>query len=101
MRPDHVHEPVLGAEPIGRPVRQQHRGAPNAKETVGYQHGLSVPGVPILRDVLRADNDRVGAPVGPEEIFRQVNGDDPSAATHSSEVKAQDVPPELVAVDDH
>ena len=44
---------LLGAPPVAAPIGEHQRGAAHAEQAVGYEHGLVVAKVPVLRDVLR------------------------------------------------
>uniref|UniRef100_A0ACD5U053 Uncharacterized protein n=1 Tax=Avena sativa TaxID=4498 RepID=A0ACD5U053_AVESA len=101
VRAHHVPKAVLGAAAVGAAVGEEHRRATDAEQAVGYQHRLAVAEVPVLRDVLRADHHGVGVAVHLQHVPGEVDGDDAGAAAHPAEVKAPDVAPELVPVDDH
>ena len=53
----------LGAPVVGGLVAEQHGGAARAEEAVGNEHAALVAEVPVLRDVLRAHHQAVGARV--------------------------------------
>nr|CAD1823867.1 unnamed protein product [Ananas comosus var. bracteatus] len=82
----------LARAALGGAVGEQHGGPPHAEEAVGDEHGLAVAEVPVERDVLRADDDGVGGAVHLQQVAREVDGDDPRAATHPAQVVAPDVP---------
>jgi len=82
VRAHDVLEAVLGAAAVGAAVREQHRRAADAEQAVGDQHRLAVPEVPVLGDVLRADDHGVGVAVHLQHVAREVDGDDAGAAAH-------------------
>jgi hypothetical protein len=58
LRAHDMHEDVLDVARVSAVVGEQHGDTTDA-EQVGDQHGLEVPKVLVLGDVLRADHDRV------------------------------------------
>ena len=54
---------LLGAPPVAAPVGEHESGAAHAEEAVGYEHGLAVAKVPVLRDVLRRHHQRAAVGV--------------------------------------
>jgi len=101
VSPHHVQELVFGSPPVGAFVGEENGGPTDAEEAIGYQHGLVVPEVPILSDVLGADDDGVSVAVNLEHVFGEIDGDDAGAAAHAAKVEAFDIATELVPVDDH
>jgi len=101
VSPHHMQELVFGSSLIGAFVGEENGGPTNAEEAIRYQHGLVVPEVPILSDVLHADDDGVGVAVDLKHVFGEIDGDDTGAAAHAAKVEAFDIAAELVLVDDH
>ncbi|KAH0468490.1 hypothetical protein IEQ34_003523 [Dendrobium chrysotoxum] len=86
-----MDETVLGTAAVGGAIGEQDGGASDAEKTVGDEHRFSVAKIPVLGDVLGADDDGIGVAVDLEEVAGKVNGDDASAATHAPEVEAEDI----------
>jgi hypothetical protein len=88
-----MHEDVLDVATVSAVVGEQHGGTTDA-EQVGDQHGLEVPKVLVLGDVLRADHDRVRVAVQLQHVTGEVDSNDAGAAAHPaiSYLKCSDLP---------
>ncbi|KAH0450455.1 hypothetical protein IEQ34_021147 [Dendrobium chrysotoxum] len=91
MGANDVDEAVLGTVSVGGPVGEKDGRAAEAEEAVGDEHGLAIPKVPVLGDVLRADDDSVGVAVDLEQVAGEVDGDDSGAAAHATQIEAPNI----------
>jgi len=96
-----MHKPVLGPPPIGRLVRQQQRGTADPEEAIGNEHGFLVPKVPILSNVLSANNHSISIPMNLQKVLGKIDRNNPSTAPHPSQIKAPNVPSQFVLINNH
>nr|GMD85742.1 protein RADIALIS-like 4 [Ipomoea batatas] len=82
------------------PVFPQNRGAADSEQAIRDQHGLLVPKIPVLRDVLGANDDGVRVPVNLKHVLGQIDGDNAGAAPHSPQIEAPDIPSQLATKHD-
>ena len=100
MRPHHVVELVFGPPLLGGFVGEEDGGGANPEEAVGDEHGFFQAVVGVLRDVLGADAEGVGAAVELQHVLGEVESVEAGAGAHPAEVEALDAAPQLVLVDD-
>ncbi|KAB8102976.1 hypothetical protein EE612_035136, partial [Oryza sativa] len=101
VRAHGVHKLILGPPAVGPPVRQQDGGAAHPEQAIRHEHRPVVAKVPIERDVLHADHQRVRVWVHLQQVLGEIDGQQAGTAPHPAEVVADDIPPQLVVVHNH
>ncbi|KAF6987518.1 hypothetical protein CFC21_005153 [Triticum aestivum] len=90
----------LGAPAQRRVVAQQHRRPAAPEQHVAQHHRLVGAGVPVGRDGLRRHHQRRRVPPRPQRVARQVQRDQPGAASHPGQIVGGHVLPHAVPAHD-
>lgn len=96
-----VFKAILGTVVVTAAIGEKHGGATHAEETVGNEHRPITSRVPIISHRLGAHHHSIVVGICLKHVPSQINGYDPSAAAHATQVVAQNVAPHFVVVYDH